>query len=462
MLLINPYSEFERWFTYPYLGTAYLASCLEEAGEEVEILDFQGQQEYRRDLSEALMHHETAGITVNVANVSSALDIANLIRSTHPEKKIIMGGPLATAIPDQLLPRYADIVVLGEGEDTIVDIVTRSDPSEIKGIAYWDGGIRTNPPRSLIDDLDRIPYPAWHLVDLSRRKRQVYRRMATMITSRGCPFNCINCTKLVHGYRYRERSIPNIIGEIDYLVEQFGIKEIHFWDDLFTYKPERVKDLCRAIIKQKYKNLRFSLPGGIRADINDREMFKLMREAGFYMVIVAVESGVQRIVDSLNKRLDLNKVKPTIDTLKKLGFRVGAFFMLGTPYDNAETMRKTIDFAKELKVHHVFFFITIPFPGTILYDLVKEKGRFLQDMRIHSRSYDEGQAVYEFGELKATDVNRIFKRSYREFYIRPSQIWRTTTKLLQDPFGLLYMIQQGWRLLSGGTRMRHRRKIRSD
>jgi magnesium-protoporphyrin IX monomethyl ester (oxidative) cyclase len=458
MILINPYSEFERWFTYPYLGTAYLASALEEIGEEVEIIDCQYMRNYREYLLNALPRHEMVGISINVSNVSSGLEIAGLIRSTHPEKKIIMGGPLATAVPDQLLPRYSDIVVLGEGEETIVEIVTGTDLSKIKGIAYWDGEVRTNPPRKFIDNLDRIPYPAWHLVNLDGERSPVRRKMAIMMTSRGCPFKCINCTKLVHGYRYRERSIPNIMGEIDYLVERFGIEEIHFWDDLFTYKPERVKELCRSIINRKYKKLRFALPGGIRADINDREMFKLMREAGFYTVIVAVESGVQRIIDSLGKRLDLKKVKPTVDTLKELGFRVGAFFMLGTPYDNSETMRKTIDFARKLKVHHAYFFITIPFPGTKLYDLVKEEGRFLQDMRLCSRAYDEGKAVYEFGQLKAEDVNRIFKNAYREFYFRPDQIWRTATKLLQDPASLFYMLQQGWRLLTRGVRLGARKK----
>jgi len=457
MLLINPSSKFKSWYAYPNLGTAYLASSLKKAGEEVAILDCQCQINPRQYLADTIKRHTTVGITVNVANINSALKIANLIRSTHPEKKIIMGGPLATAIPDQLLPRYADIVVLGEGEDTIVDIVTRSDPSEIKGIAYWDGGIRTNPPRSLIDDLDRLPYPAWHLVDIACNKCPAPRKMATMMTSRGCPFNCINCTKLVHGYRYRERSIPNIIGEIGYLVEQFGIEEIQFWDDLFTYKPERVKDLCRAIIKQKYKNLRFSLPGGIRADINDREMFKLMREAGFYMVIVAVESGVQKIIDSLNKQLDLDKVKPTINTLKELGFWVGAFFMMGTPYDNPETMRRTIDFAKRLKIHHANFFITVPFPGTKLYDLIEEKGRFCQDMRLHSWNYDGGKAIYEFGQLKAADVNIFFKKAYREFYFRPSQIWRIMAILLRHPAILSFIFQQGWNLLTRGVKMSNRK-----
>jgi len=458
MILINPYSEFERWFTYPYLGTAYLASALEEIGEEVEIIDCQYMPDFREYLLNALPRHEMVGISINVSNVSSGLEIAGLIRSTHPEKKIIMGGPLATAVPDQLLPRYSDIVVLGEGEETIVEIVTGTDLSKIKGIAYWDGEVRTNPPRKFIDNLDRIPYPAWHLVNLDGERSPVRRKMAIMMTSRGCPFKCINCTKLVHGYRYRERSIPNIMGEIDYLVERFGIEEIHFWDDLFTYKPERVKELCRSIINRKYKKLRFALPGGIRADINDREMFKLMREAGFYTVIVAVESGVQRIIDSLGKRLDLKKVKPTVDTLKELGFRVGAFFMLGTPYDNSETMRKTIDFARKLKVHHAYFFITIPFPGTKLYDLVKAEGRFLQDMRLCSRAYDEGKAVYEFGQLKAEDVNRIFKNAYREFYFRPDQIWRTAIKLLQDRDSLFYMFQQGWRLLTRGVRLGARKK----
>lgn len=454
MILIIPSSKFSRWFICPHLGIAYIAASLEKIGEKVVVIDCQYERDFKRRIREDIKYHRMVGFTVNVANIGETLEIASFIRSNYPEKKIVMGGPLATAIYEKLIPQYADIVVLGEGEETIKEIVTISDLSRIKGIAWWqDGEIRLNPKRELIQDLDSIPYPAWHLVDLSKYRPSLLRKFTIMMTSRGCPYDCINCTKIIHGYKYRERSIPNVIGEIDYLVEKFGIKEIHFWDDMFTYKPERVKRLCEAIIKKRYKRLRFAIPAGIRADINDEEMFKLMREAGFYFVIVAVESGVQKVVDGLGKRLNLEKVKDTINTLRKLNFRTGVFFMLGTPFDNLNTMQKTIDFAKQLKVHHAYFFITTPFPGTKLYELIKNKGRFLKDPTYLSCVYDEGKPVFEIDELKAEDVEKMFKRAYREFYLRPSQIARVIKGIIKDPPELVLLFKQGSRILFKGRRI---------
>lgn len=451
MLLINPKSNF--WFTYPHLGTAYLASCLNAIGEKTEIFDCQYEPDYMRRLMKTIKSHLNVGITVNVANISNALEIAQTAKKFYPEKKIIMGGPLATVNYQYYLNKYADIIVLGEGEKTIKEIATTKNLSKIKGIAYWDNEIKITQKRELITDLDSIPYPGWHLVELSKYRPPVARTIATMMTSRGCPFDCINCTKLIHGYNYRERSIDNILGEIDLLNEKFKIKEIHFWDDLFTYKPQRVKDLCQAIIKRKYKRLRLAVPSGIRADIIDKEMFALMQQAGFYGLTVAIESGSQKIIDSLGKKLDLAKVNDAINVLKKFKFKIGAFFMLGTPQDTLETMQETLNFAKRLKVHHAYFFITLPIPGTKLYDLVKEKGKFLQDLTFLSRGYDDGKATYEIGELRAKDVETMLKRSYREFYFRPSQLLRTIFKSLRDPASFIYACRQGLRLLLKGRRI---------
>lgn len=452
MILIVPASKF--WFSYPHLGIGYIASSLEKTGEKVRILDMQCENDYASVLKKEFFFHDTVGLTVNAANVDSALEVAGFIRRYFPDKKIIMGGPLATVAYQHYIPRYADIVVLGEGERAITEIARNKDLSKVNGIAYWDGkAIGVTAARPFIDDLDSLPYPSWHLVDLKRYNCPVPRRTAIMITSRGCPYDCINCTKKIHGYRLRERSIDNVIGEIDFLVNERGVQEIHFWDDLFTHNPERVKEMCRRIIRKGYQRLRFAIPAGIRADVYDREMFVLMRRAGFYAVIVAVESGSQKVIDGLGKRLDVRKVPVIVDTLRELGFKIGAFFMLGTPHDNRETMQETLNFAKKLKIHHVFFFITIPFPGTKLYAMVEQNGRFLQDMRACGCVYDAGKAVFEMGELTAKDVEDIFKRAYREFYFRPAQLCRSVLKAMEDPGSLVHMVRQGLRILYKGRRI---------
>jgi radical SAM superfamily enzyme YgiQ (UPF0313 family) len=243
------------------------------------------------------------------------------------------------------------------------------------------------------------------------------------------------------------------MAEIDLLFNQFGVREIHFWDDLFTYKPQRVKELCRALIAADYPGLRLAIPAGIRADSDDEEMFVAMRQAGFYGLVMAVESGSQKVLDGLGKRIDLKKVPATARMLTRLGFKVGAFFMLGTPFDTRQTMEQTIDFAKRLKIHGAYFFITMPLPGTKLYDRVEKQGRFLQDMRVCGHGYDDGKAVYEIGRLKARDVEYMFKKAYREFYFRPAQLWRSMVKSLEDPGVIVHMLKQGLRILLRGRRV---------
>lgn len=295
MILINPG---KMWFNYPTMGTAYLASALEKVGEKVRIIDCSITPNFEKVVIDTLRDDPLVGITANVATIKDALELSKLIRENYPHKKITIGGPLPTVIYKDLIPEYVDTVVIGEGEDTITELVQGKELLEIKGIAYWDNGIKINQRRELISDLDRIPFPAWHLVELEKYKIPVkHPPVVTMITSRGCPFKCIHCTRVVHGPKIRLRSIENIIDEISYLVDRFKIREIHFWDDNFTLNLDRTKELCEAIIKQGYKDLHFRLPNGIRADRGDFEMFQLLARAGFYWVTIAVESGVQEIVN---------------------------------------------------------------------------------------------------------------------------------------------------------------------
>lgn len=403
MLLIFP--EAKSWSIGFNLGLGYLASILEKKGRHPRIIDCQGAEDYEQDIRKALKEYAWIGIHVNVATVTHALNIAQMVRKLSPGAKIVMGGPHATVIYDRLIPEYADIVVRGEGEHTIGELIADSKPlRQIPGIAYWDDGLKVNPPRVLIEDLDGLPFPARHLVNLNKIGR--------LITTRGCPYQCIFCACfIIHGRKPRSRSIDNIMSEIDYLVSRFSMQEILIHDDCFNYDLERVKNICKAIIKLGHRSLRFSALD-MRADVCDAEMFKLMKRAGFYFVRFGIESGSQEVLNKTNKNLELSKVKQTIILARKAGLRVGGYFMLGLPFDTIETMQKTIDFAKTLSLDRVSMGIATPFPGTKFYDMVRQNGKFLRDPFLQSITKTIG---HEYGDLRAEDAWGMFMKANRQF-----------------------------------------------
>lgn len=448
ILLINP---LHLWpWTWPALGLAYLASNLEKKGVKVRIIDCQINKNYEHDIIESFKDYKIVGISLNVGTISSGLNIAKLIKRIAPDIKIIMGGPEATAIYNKLIPKYADVVVIGEGEDTIVELMQTDDLSTIRGIAYWNKGINITQHRPLITDLDRLSYPAWHLFNLKKYRFGTIRNpYVGLMTSRGCPYQCVYCTKFIHGTNIRLRSIKNVIAEIDYVVKKYSVREIEIYDDIFTFYPERVKEFCKTILGREYKNLRFSLPGGIRADMGDSEMFNYLAKAGFYFVLIGIDSGSQEIQNKLGKNLDLRKVKQTVELVKRAGMRAHGSFIIGLPYDTVDTMQETINFAKSLPLDQAYFFIGTPFPGTAFYDIVQKNGKFLYDLTTNSTCYVTGKALFEMENLKSEDIEKMFRKAYREFYFRPSQLWRMlNTKITSESF--LGLVRSGYTIFIRG------------
>jgi len=368
-----------------------------------------------------------------------------------------MGGPHATAVYERLIPEYADIVVRGEGEDTIVELMQQDDLSSIKGIAYWDKELKLTPARPYIQDLDRLRFPAWHLYELKKYRFSSCRiPLALVITSRGCPFDCFYCTKFIHGYKLRLRSIDNIMAEIDYLVNKFRVKQIYFCDDNVTLNIQRFEELCNAIIGREYKNVHFSVLA--EPNFGNYKIFKLMKQANFHSISISIESGSQEVLDTIpgRKKLDFEKLKETLQISKQVGIKLRGHFVMGLPFDSLDSMRKTIDFAKSSSLESSDFNIAIPFPGTKFYEMVKEKGRFLCDLTFESISYDR-KAVYEMHSLKAKDVEMMFRQAYREFYYRPKQILsmiinscitvgqpQLITSLIKEAFRLYVSFSKPW------------------
>ena len=436
MLLIVP--KYKLWLNFHPLGALYIAAVLKRKGENVSLLDgvICGTN-YLRRISEELPTHSAAAISANIAQAYSGCKTAAFIRKHFPDKTIIWGGPYPSVEYRRLIPELADIVIIGEGEKQMESLAENRPLHEIRGIAYWDKNekeLKVNEPETLIEDLDSLPYPAWEFTAGNNYHAPGLSPYFTIVTERGCPFHCINCTKVIHGDKYRTRSISHVIGELEMLTEKFGAKEFHIWDDNFTLHPDRVKKLCNAIIEKGInRKARFILPNGIRADICDEEMFDLMRKANFQILIIAVESADQTVIDKLQKKLDLAKVRNTVETAVEKGFRVGLFFMMGLPFDTVESLKKTANFAASLPAHHAFFWRVVPFPGTKLYDMTKkDRQHNIADYTKGYVDYESPKFCYKHPDIPSWKIAFHIRRAYLKFYGNPVRVFRLLRKLHQE------------------------------
>ncbi|HBC89734.1 MAG TPA: hypothetical protein DCZ94_22575 [Lentisphaeria bacterium] len=434
MLLIVP--RFKLWLSFPSLGALYIAAQLRKNNCKVSLVDanFFSKEAFYRKLDEEIKEHDTVGITANISHAASGMEIAGYIRKRFPDRKIIWGGPYPSAEYAKLLPGLADIAVIGEGEKQISLISEGKEYCDIPGIAYFaDGRIKVNERISFIENLDDLPFPAWDLVKNNRYNFPGRKPAFMLITQRGCPFKCINCSTFMHGNMYRSRSPENIIEEMEFLVQNHGCREIHIWDDNFTLNPERVKKICNGILKKGLeKKLRFVLPNGIRADIYDNEMFDMMKRAGFYLVGVAVESGDQQVIDKIGKGLNLGKVPEFVRKLDEKGFRIALFFMMGFPFETLASIRKTIEFASSLPGHHVYFFIVTPLPGTELFEMVKEKHGLARKYEIQTVDYEEDVKRFDVPEISNEELTSLHRLAYRKFYLDPKRILSISKALIRD------------------------------
>ncbi len=454
MIFINP--DCFQGYRYPSIGMLYLAAALERAGRQPVYIDQNYDADWAESLSAAARDHEWVGITANILSIRPALRVAEHVRARHPGLKIAMGGPYPTVRYERLLPVYADAVFVGESEETIVDFFTGADLADIKGIAWHDGEkVVFNGRRPLIENIDDIPMPAWHLGDtgkywLTHAKRNP---VLPVITSRGCPFDCVFCSSdLTFGNRIRYRSLDRVLEEMDELIYTHGAREIQFWDDNITLKKERAEELFDRIADRKYRGVSMMIPSGIKPDTGDYRLFSKMRRAGMYSVCIAVESGDPEIMEKLGKKVDVTRVPDVIRSARRAGLIMNGFFMLGLPFDTEETMKRNIEYACSLPLHQAMFFITIPFPGTWLYDFVKENGRLLyeDEMDLCDSGYFLGKASYELPHLGADSVEQMFRLANRRFYMRPVVLLTLVLRKSYSPRHLMNFAIKWFKVLFRG------------
>ncbi|PIU43612.1 MAG: hypothetical protein COS97_00080 [Candidatus Nealsonbacteria bacterium CG07_land_8_20_14_0_80_40_10] len=452
ILLINPASKI--WIlakTLP-LGLAYIAAYLEKNNFAVEVIDLAVNP------NQTIPRADIVGITAATPLIAQAWKIAKKIKYKNKKTLIVLGGPHPTCLSEESLEKeYIDVVVRGEGEITMLElaraVLRKKDFNTILGISYKKKNkIIHNQNRPFITNLDSLPFPAYHKFGQLNQYTNPQpllgsRRPAiNIITSRGCPYGCIFCYKGTFGRIWRARSPENVLAEWGLLVKKFGVKEIGIQDDNFNVDTSRAIKICRLIQKKKLI-IPWSTPNGIRADFATEELLREMKKAGCYRIAFGVESGDQKVLDYIiGKNLKLSKVKKAFKLARKYKIKTIAFFMMGNPGETQKQMKKTIKFALQLQPDFAQFTTATPFPGTRLFALIQEKGKFKIKNWAGFSQFDQ-KAYFEFPGQDPELPAKMVKRAYQKFYFRPAfmakfladfQTWKNLPNIISATFHFLF------------------------
>lgn len=479
VLLINPpqtaFSDATFVWSGLPLGLLYIAAVLDRAGYQVEILDTllgnfppRGQGEaiqygmpWEKIRTEVMQRKpDLVGIgnpyTVQLQN---AVHTAHLVKEVNSKIPVIVGGPHVTIQAEEFLEMtpWVNIVVRGEGEYTMLELCQHWEANEsldsIQGITYRKGGkVRTNPRRSLITNLDDLPYPAYHLVDMERylnpgriRYRETcFKREVPLITSRGCPFNCVFCSVHLHmGRKWRAHSAPYVINHIKHLTTKYKVEHIHFEDDNLTLNLSRFDEIIDGVLAQKLKFL-WDTPNGVRAEGLTMKRLQEMKEAGCVHLWIGVESGDQGVLDNIiGKRLSLQDVVLAAQRCKQVGVRLSAFYVIGFPGETKDNMERTVEFALRMRRQYgvsMDLFVATPSIGTRLYEICRSEGYLTceptPEAIVENRQY--GKSLITTPEFTPEEVGAVAReafRRYARFFFQDSlRDWKVKGRLaLREP-----------------------------
>jgi len=430
------------------LGLAYLAAAIRERREddEIEIIDAVALKYKSEDLKNHLLRTkpDVVGLGVLTPMYLVAKETIDMIHETLPDCTIVFGGPHPSIFPEITLEENpnVDYIVIGEGEWTFVELLdsleNKCDVRDVKGIAYRKNGkIVMNEARPFVKDIDELPIPARDLLPM-----ELYRPAPTyyieapsylMLTTRGCPFMCSYCSK-VFGQTFRHHSVDRILREVNILINKYEAKEIIFRDDTFTINADHVKNLCKAMINQGiHKKIRWTCM--TRVNLVTKDLLEEMKEAGCWSIHYGVESGNQRLLNLIKKGITIQQIQNAFKWTREVGIETKAFFMIGLPTETPEETLRTMEFTRELDPDWIQATITVPYPGTALYNLVKDtdtlKSFKWEDYQTWA-GWSDTDLIYVPEGRDADDLKMLQKKVMRDFYFRPKFILRQL-KFLKTP-----------------------------
>ncbi|RLI49168.1 MAG: B12-binding domain-containing radical SAM protein [Candidatus Thorarchaeota archaeon] len=406
----------------PPLGLAYLASVVRNKGHDVKIIEAVGENKTFEDIRKEIVRYDPdiVGITATTSMIPDAYIVAKIAKRTRPDAIVVIGGPHVTFVPELTLKECPDIdiVVRGEGEQTFAELLdevkNHNNYERILGIAYRarNGTIRLTPSRPLIENIDSIKKPAFDLINWDTYEFSGV-RYATIITSRGCPFQCIFCSSSLHfGKKYRPHSVERVLSEIKILYEKYKIREIEFLDDTFTLNRKRAREIAHEIIKEGFD---LSWAVSSRVDTFDKLTGEYMRKAGAHTVYFGLESGTQKILDYVGKRITLQQSREAVRIAKEIGLKTLGSFIIGFPQETKDDIERTISFAKHVGVDYAQFTIATPFPGTRLWHEALKNDLLLTN---NWRKYTATTAVMKSYHLSPKQIGRLLRSAYASFYLR--------------------------------------------
>jgi radical SAM superfamily enzyme YgiQ (UPF0313 family) len=423
----------------PPLGVAYLAAMLRErTGEAPAIIDTTFAADPAAFLKQELGkdRYDLVGISAMVTMAREAVLAARIAKESNPKALVIMGGPHATTLPEEVLREEAvDAVCVGEGEQAFVKVAEQGGVHGVPGMMVRDGqGGMTGEPPELIPDLDALPFPAFDLLPMDDYFRHWFQldgvapglKGTNILATRGCPFKCSYCQPTLDklfGKGVRKRSPKNVVDELVYLQDRFGVSGYLFADDTFIADRKWVESFCSEL-----KNRDAGLIWGcnVRADLVTPELLETMREAGLGKIYIGIEvydDECRREV--FNKKLTREHVEATVDAARSLGVQTQGYFMLGAPGESKKDVWNTVRYAWRLPLDDATFNITTPLPGTYLY----EKHRDRITGRHEDMDYYKRYAFRPEGGVSERWLNRMQLTAYTGFYGSPHRLRRQVGSL---------------------------------
>jgi len=357
---------------------------------------------------------------------SDSFEILDLVKKIDKKIITVAGGAHISSNPEFVLRnKNLDLAIIGEGELTMLEIAKnvrdRKPLKKIKGTALRSNKkIKRNPSRELIQNLDELE-PAWHLIDFKKYFEHPDNYSVTIrgpsvniVTSRGCPANCIFCSvRTIWGRKWRTMSPKKVADQIQYLYEKKGIRHFRINDDNLTLNKKRIMDICNEIRTRKL-DIKWDTPSGVAIWTLDEEVLLAMKKSGYYRITFGIESGCPDTLKYIRKAVDLKKVNKLIDYCHKIGLWVASFFIIGFPYEKPEDIQKTKNFILKSKINFPFVFLAQPYPGTEMYEDFKKEG-------LLGHGFEETSTFiiskYNSKKLSAKQINNLRKNIYKEFYI---------------------------------------------
>jgi len=425
ILLISPMIAQPK--TDPPSGLCYIQACLDKAGyKDSKIIDETSYDEVKKIIKN--YRPDVVGISCFTMYRGSSLKLAKMAREIKPDVKVILGGPHATFMWEQIMKNFpfVDFIVVGEGEITTLELIRTLDKNtslrNVKGIIFRENGelVKTE-SRPFIENLDELPFPSYrdinfeHYAGAKPPEYYTNEKKASIISSRGCVFNCNFCsTTQFWTRRWRARSAKNVVDEIEWLYKEHDIKFFTFFDDIFTTNTQRVIEICKEIIK---RDLKIKWYAETRVDCISKEMLEWMKKSGCCLVQFGVESGSDKILKSINKKITREQIINAFRLVKEVGMKTETLLMVGNPGETKETIEETKSLLDTVKPDIVVVSVTRVFPSTQLYDLTKQQGFISDDFWLTEKTAPEYTVEHPLSKLllMRLDIVKHFYKSKGRF-----------------------------------------------